>query len=174
VAAADVEAISATTGITASGCTNISSRDCNAGFGVGIERSIDAQLGPGCETIRYLWNFLPRRSNAEGIHNVRAYQIRASDRKRVYAIGLPVPAQCQRIRPIEGRGNIQIRDEESPEYRMLLARLPIEPCNFHVFALIGFQTEVYFAARVARLRQSRCDFQRKRTDQRWRNLVIDE
>src|SRR5207244_5071127 len=65
-------------------------------------------------------------------------------------------------------------DEESSEYRVLLARLPIEPRNFHVLALIAPQSEVHFAAWVTRLRQPRHDFQRERTDQGRRNLVIHE
>src|SRR5207253_9607236 len=149
-------------------------RDCNARFGVGIERSIDAKLGPGCEAIRYLWNFLPGRSNMEGTHNVRAYQVGASNRKCIDAIGLSVPAQRQRIRSIEGRGNIQIRDEESSEYRVLVTSLPIQPRNLHVFALIGFQSEIYLATWVARLWKERCDLQRKGTDQRRGNLVVHE
>src|SRR5262249_56518162 len=81
-------------------CTHISSRDCNTWFRVGIERSIHAQLGPDGKTVRYLGNFLPVGSDTEGIHDISADQIGASDRKRIHPIGLTVPVQCQATRPI--------------------------------------------------------------------------
>src|SRR5207302_6877604 len=83
-----------------------------------------------------------------------------------------VPAQRQRIRPIECGGNIQIRDEKSPEYRVLVAGLPVEPGDFHMLALIRVQSKGHFATWVARLRQPRCDFQSDGAEQRWRNRVI--
>src|SRR5262249_34792735 len=131
-------------------CTHISSRDCNTWFRVGIERSIHAQLGPDGKTVRYLGNFLPVGSDTEGINDISADQIGASDRKRIHPIGLTVPVQCQATRPIKCCRNIQIRDEESSEYGVLLARLPIKPRNFHVLALIASQSEVHFAAWVTR------------------------
>ena len=151
VAAADVEASSS------SGCTYISSRDRDARLGVGIVGSIHAQFGPGGEAVHYLWNFLPVCSDTEGIDDIGANQVRASDRQRVHSIGLTVPAQCQGIRRIKRRWNIQVRDEESPENGVLLTLLPIEPGDFHVLALIGFQSEVHLATWVIRLRQPRHD-----------------
>ena len=160
VASADVEAG------TSSGRTYISSRNGNARLGVGIVGSIDAQFGPSGEVVRYLWNFLPARSNVKGTDDIGTKQVRASDRQRVHPIGLTVPAQRQRIRRIECRGNIQICDEESPEYGVLITLLPIEPGDFHVFALICLQSEVHFAAWIIRLGQPRFHLPSERTEER--------
>src|SRR5215831_16587675 len=94
----------------------VSSSDRKPRFGVGIVRSVHTQVG--------------------------SEQIGASDRQCVHTIGLTVSAQCEGIGWIECRWDIQIRYEEPPEYRMACTRLPIEPRDFHVFALVCLQSKV--------------------------------
>ena len=95
----------------------------------------------------------------ERIDDICADQVGTSDRQRVDPIGLAVPVQRQPIHAIIRGRNIQVREEKSSEYRVLVTGLPVEPGDFHMLALIGFQSKGHFATWVARLRQPRCDFQ---------------
>src|SRR5262249_42742645 len=142
-------------GVAATDIEAISSADCKTRFGVRIVGGIHAQFGPCGESVRHLRNFLPVRSNVERTDNVGANQVGASDRQRVYPIGLTISAQRQSIRGIERRRDVQVCYEEPPEYRVLVALLPIDPSDFHVFALIRLQWKIHLATWVTRLRQSR-------------------
>src|SRR5438874_6207661 len=69
-----------------SACTDISSGNRKARFGVGIVGSIHSQFGPGGESVRHLGNFLTVRSDMERIDDICADQVGTSDRQRVDAI----------------------------------------------------------------------------------------
>src|SRR5207237_9866073 len=80
----------------------------------------------------------------------------------------------QGIPAIRRGRNSQGREEKPAEYRVLVTGLPVEPGDFHMLALIGFQSKGHFATWVARLRQPRCDFQSDGAEQRWRNRVVQK
>src|SRR5262245_11664497 len=57
---------------------------------------------------------------------------------------------------------------------MACTRLPVEPRDFHVLALVCLQSEVHLAAWIVRPRQSCNHFQGRRTEQGRRNFVVRE